>query len=231
MKSTIYCIFHVCIAVAVSVSTVKSGTVTYYYDDAHRLTDVKWSSATGATVAGYRFDPAHNLRTHTVVADADVDELPDWWELHYLEGTSGTDPGDDPDADSHTNVEEAIAGTDPGDSASVFHLGSAATGTDDSVTFTWPSSDGRYYAVEFTTNLLVGFTMVASNLVATPPENTFELTIAEPEAGSQGASSVGPDLIVPTSGPPPPGGDPGGGSIESHTDTAFFRILVNNHPW
>jgi hypothetical protein len=50
-------------------------------------------------------------------ADRDADGMPDWWESRYqlsdAYGSQGTGPGDDPDGDGRTNLEEFRRGTNP----------------------------------------------------------------------------------------------------------------------
>ena len=45
--------------------------------------------------------------------DADGNGLPDGWEAKYLPGQNNVQPGDDPDGDGLTNLEEFEQGTDP----------------------------------------------------------------------------------------------------------------------
>ena len=45
--------------------------------------------------------------------DTDGDGLPDWWELEHGGGITSMAPGDNPDGDAFTNLEEYNAGTDP----------------------------------------------------------------------------------------------------------------------
>lgn len=44
--------------------------------------------------------------------DADLDGLPDWWELHYFDSADG-DGSDDSDSDGFTDLQEWALGTDP----------------------------------------------------------------------------------------------------------------------
>ena len=46
------------------------------------------------------------------IGDSDQDGLPDWWELKYF-GNLNQGPGDDPDGDGLTNLQEYQYGTDP----------------------------------------------------------------------------------------------------------------------
>jgi len=47
-----------------------------------------------------------------VVLDSDLDGIPDWWEMKFLNGLSET-ASSDPDDDGYSNLEEFAQGTDP----------------------------------------------------------------------------------------------------------------------
>ena len=47
-----------------------------------------------------------------VLVDSDLDGLPDWWEVKFLNGLSET-ASSDPDGDGYSNLEELAHGTDP----------------------------------------------------------------------------------------------------------------------
>ena len=47
-----------------------------------------------------------------VLLDSDLDGIPDWWEMKFLNGLSETASGD-PDDDGYSNLEEFAHGTDP----------------------------------------------------------------------------------------------------------------------
>lgn len=117
--------------------------------------------------------------------DSDGDGLPDWVETNTRVYVSPTDTGTDPnnpdtDGDGVLDGDEIPAGTNPnqvGDSFRITSFGAKtgefimAVGTPYEVK--WSSVAGKTYSVFRTTNLLDGFLILQSNVLATPPVNTF----------------------------------------------------------
>jgi hypothetical protein len=87
----------------------------------------------------------------------------------------------DSDWDGVSDLHEMVAGTDELDPDSYF-TSRSEEGPGHTFAVTWPSVDGRYYSVYRATSLADGFELVASDLAATPPLNTF--TDDDPEAGT-----------------------------------------------
>lgn len=118
-----------------------------------------------------------------VVAEADSDGngLPDDWEREHFLHLTGTDPDADPDLDGFCNYGEWLAGTDPNDGASLFHTQSIFVGEDSGdgggprVTLSWPSVEGRHYAVLRAETPGDPFEIYATDIAATPPENVVQL--------------------------------------------------------
>lgn len=124
----------------------------------------------GKTVTGGRLNLAR-------IVDSDNNGLPDWWELQYFGHLTGTNPNTDPDGDGASNLAEFLSGTDPTNPSSVLRLSALPSGIKDHIKLQWPSVAGRYYRLLNSTNLLTGFaTIIQTNLVATPPLNTFTNT-------------------------------------------------------
>lgn len=86
----------------------------------------------------------------------------------------------DADGDGVVTWQEYIAGTNPTNPASVFRISErpAAQG----YVLQWQSASGRVYQVEQSGNLLSGFSLLESNIYATPPLNSY--TGAPPETGA-----------------------------------------------
>lgn len=101
--------------------------------------------------------------------DVDRDGMGDTWEAAHGGDLS---PTANNDADSANNMQEWIAGTDPTDSASYFGGNTLSNGPSSTKIGVLSYSD-RVYGMEWTSNMLVSFTTVSSNMPATPPMNVF----------------------------------------------------------
>jgi len=144
------------------VQFVAEGDATLYVDDVRIGTDA-WSPLPG---------------------DTDGDGLPDDWELLYFRSPNVSDGTGNEDGDSMTDEDEGTAGTDPTDDTSVFTITDVASDTIlDEFTIYWPSVAGRLYSVDGKTNLLegIGWSNIESNIVATPPTNSYTVPAADDE--------------------------------------------------
>ncbi|MBE0536909.1 MAG: right-handed parallel beta-helix repeat-containing protein, partial [Phycisphaerae bacterium] len=82
--------------------------------DGHLKADSPCIDAGDGSVAAGDFDIDGEARVHGAgvdfgcdeFIDTDGDRLPDWWEMKYFGSTTAARPGDDPDRDGHTNLEE-----------------------------------------------------------------------------------------------------------------------------
>ncbi len=78
----------------------------------------------------------------------------------------------DPDDDGLNNEQEYWAGTNPTNAASVLRISQSEIRNPQSeIVIHWQSVAGKFYDVQATTNLLVAFTNVVTNLLATPTLN------------------------------------------------------------
>jgi hypothetical protein len=78
----------------------------------------------------------------------------------------------DPDEDGLNNEQEYLAGTDPTNTASVLRISASEFCVPSSeFVIRWQSVSNKVYDVQATTNLLVAFTNVVTNLPATPTLN------------------------------------------------------------
>lgn len=131
--------------------------------------------------------------------DTDGDGLPDWVETNtrvYKSSTdTGTDPNDpDTDDDGVLDGDEVGAGTNPNSGSSLFEISFLGPMTDQYIMRTmgtlnpfevrWYSVEGKTYYVSRSTNLIEGFSVIQSNILATPPVNSYIDTLAPETQGS-----------------------------------------------
>ena len=94
--------------------------------------------------------------------DADQDHISNEWELEYFGSMTACDPDGDADGDGVNNLSEYQAGTDPTNVNSLFAISGHIS--DDEFTLNWPAIEGIEYNVLWSTNLLEGFSVMASGL-------------------------------------------------------------------
>ncbi|HUR46569.1 MAG TPA: hypothetical protein VMZ27_11890, partial [Candidatus Saccharimonadales bacterium] len=130
-------------------------------------------SAPHLAVAGYV--PAN--------ADVDNDGVPDWWEVYYF-GSVAPGPDDDADGDGQKNRDEFLAGTHPRDPASALRVsGLVAAGPTNAFVLRWPSMAGKRYTVRCYREIGAPFTVLGTNILATPPMNVFSHPMANEPKG------------------------------------------------
>lgn len=111
-----------------------------------------------------------DLKVSLPLSDDDQDGIADYWEQFYF-GSTGSDPGADPDKDGISNLEEFRAGTDPNVSNLRF-VQVQALG-DNRVRVDWSSATGKVYVVERSSSLPSGFAPIKTGVTSTPPVNIF----------------------------------------------------------
>ena len=114
----------------------------------------------------------HWIVTMDRAGDVDGDGMANEWECQHFGGVTNADRAGDADGDGFSNWGEYCAGTDPTSDQSFFLAGGRSpTGE---VAIYWPSITNRTYVVWRATNLVFAeFSVIASNLPATPAENTY----------------------------------------------------------
>ena len=130
------------------------------------------------TQATFNFAPADRARQERVdlviqAADPDVNHngIPDWWETLYFGGPVSATA--DADGEGLSNYGEFIAGTNPTNSQSAFKFISVQRVAQQGFLVTWSSVTNRSYSVLRSPSVLGTYTIIRSNLPATPPQNNF----------------------------------------------------------
>lgn len=103
--------------------------------------------------------------------DNDVDESDEGNNNLTVTNEWIVSPTADSDDDGMKDVDELVAGTDPGNTENVLSCSVSQTG--DVCVLSWPSVSNRFYGVDAAQDLLIGFSTIASNIPANPPQNTF----------------------------------------------------------
>ena len=154
-------------------SNIGSATNTEYtLDPTSSVTDH------GATFDVVVSNP-HGMVTSVVVtltvisSDSDGDGIPDEWEMDHLSDLTFMDETTDFDQDGLLDIDELGAGTNPTNSNSVLIVESIIHTNASECVIRWQSASNRWYSVERTEDLLSGFGVAESNIVATPPQNTW----------------------------------------------------------
>lgn len=110
---------------------------------------------------------------NVIPADEDEDDLKDEWEREQWGNITQHSGTGDADGDGQSNADEQNCGANPKDAASALRMGKP---TPDSsplfVTLQWHSFTGFSYRVQRSSNLLDGWTDMATGIQATPPVNS-----------------------------------------------------------
>jgi hypothetical protein len=106
----------------------------------------------------------------SALADSDQDGLTDSNEVFDV----GSDPAiADTDQDQQTDGNELIAGTDPLNPSSVFEVEQCEAQSETGPVISWSSVLGHLYTVSQSTNQLVSWSVIETNIAATPPKNSY----------------------------------------------------------
>jgi hypothetical protein len=109
------------------------------------------------------------------VTDADLDGIPDSWELaHGLNPNDASDAALDSDGDGYTNYQEYLAGTDPHDATSRLQL-TGVIADPGGVGIQFHAGANRTYTVEFTDDLGSGFWQTIEDVDAATTDREMEV--------------------------------------------------------
>jgi hypothetical protein len=86
--------------------------------------------------------------------------LPDSWEQQYFGGATNANPAAACSNGVNTVLEAYVAGLNPTHSQSVFRVSASSNGKQ----IGWNTVSGRVYSVHWSTNLMSGFSCLASNI-------------------------------------------------------------------
>jgi acetyl esterase/lipase len=124
----------------------------------------------------------NELATHLILgymdkvlyqSDLNTNNIIDWWEIQHFGSLTHVTQSSDQDHDGSIDRSEYLAGTDPTNAASYFHSTEIAPSNSNQWIVRWLSAANKSYAVARSSNLLSGFSVIASNLAAAPPENSY----------------------------------------------------------
>ena len=104
--------------------------------------------------------------------DGDDDGMDDDWELAHFVDLDVAGPGTDFDLDGFSDLQEFLAATNPTDPDDYLHVATLTPGPG-GVTLTWESRTNVHYTIRSSINLGGGFSVLATNIPATPPANTY----------------------------------------------------------
>jgi glucose/arabinose dehydrogenase len=105
--------------------------------------------------------------------DTDGDGLPDDWEQQYFGSTTGALPGDDPDGDGFSNLQEFLSGTDPTNALSALRINSV-TPAGANFVIHYDAVADKKYELQFTSDLSTSnWTGIATNAPSTTGPEQF----------------------------------------------------------
>ena len=105
--------------------------------------------------------------------------MDDDWEIFYFGSTTNSSGGslEDWDLDGFIDLWEFRAGTIPIDPTSLLAISNTWTEGESGLVLTWYSVSNKQYAVTGGSNLVGSWSMVATNILATPPLNVETVTV------------------------------------------------------
>jgi hypothetical protein len=134
-------------------------------------------SASPATNGNYGFEMVDliPIEVGMPLVDSEGDGMPDTWELMHFGSLGVADANSDWDGDGMSDVMEFVAGTNPKDPSSCLRMYAPLVGFQGGgFVVQWTSASNVLYDLFRTTNLVnQSFSVVATNISANPPMNSF----------------------------------------------------------
>ncbi len=139
--------------------TVLTGLGSVVLDVVSNRLDLAYLNSSGSTVDFFSILKGD--------IDNDEDGMSDLWEQNVFRRNVLAE--ENPDADSHSNLQEYYAGTNPNNASSIFVI----HGTNDSAGFIlqWSSVSNRSYNIKWTDSLTNGFATIQTNIFY--PQNSY----------------------------------------------------------
>jgi len=132
-----------------------------------RYVDLGFRCASAVGTGGAAVEPAPKGMSN-------LNGTPAWWAEWYFGVASAFDSTLDSDGDGLNNGQEYIAGTDPTQSGSVLAIEAVQPApAGNGFVITWSSVAGKFYTIERASDITKGFTAIATDIQATPPQNTY----------------------------------------------------------
>ncbi len=121
--------------------------------------------------------------------DADLDDLPDWWETFYY-GHATTAEGSAVAANQFTNLENYLLGTDPNDFEQRFHIRNSGVSAEKHPWVQWNSVGGQTYAVEYSVTPSNFAEKATINVTDVPVGVTTTSTFVDEDVNIGGATAT-----------------------------------------
>ena len=140
------------------------------------LGDRAWGERDEYRQYGYNTVNVRPQRVNLLHGDLLGDGIPNEWRQEHFGTPAGPPAGEDSDGDGSDNRSEEIAGTHPLDPGSRFSVEADPAGAGGPFVLRWPFAAGRFYDVEFATNLFQPFLPLVTGLttnVYEPAEDGF----------------------------------------------------------
>ncbi|MBL7114415.1 MAG: hypothetical protein ISS35_01505 [Kiritimatiellae bacterium] len=147
-------------------------------------------AVSGSTVLVSEEEAGIAILSLNATVDNDRDQMPDSWEQQIadanpddgIDNITDVTSDDDFDGDGLINIHEFIAGTNPTDPDSTFAQIAPEAKTGEGFAVQWHSVSGKHYTIHKSTDLMEGFTILATDISGDPPVNSYTDTASSGRA-------------------------------------------------